>query len=114
MENLLIVESPAKCKTIKKYLGRKYEVMASYGHIADLSKKNMWIDIENNFQPNYIISSEKKKVVKQLKKVAKQAKKIRIATDEDREWEAIGRHIANQLNVNIDEKNRIVFCDCEF
>jgi len=97
MTDLLIVESPSKCKTIKKYLGDGFEVMASFGHIADLEKKNMGIDIHNKFTPTYIISSEKKKIVSALKKAAKDADKVWIATDEDREGEAIGRHVAQAL-----------------
>jgi len=107
--NLVIVESPAKSKTIKKYLGEGFEVKASFGHVVDLPRKNMGIDIEHNFRPSYEVSPEKKKIIAELKKLAKQAEKVRIATDEDREWEAIGWHVANQLKLDIDKTSRIVF-----
>ncbi len=108
-KNLVIVESPAKCKTIQKYLGKDYEVMASYGHISDLVKKNMGIDIENDFKPTYEISADKKKNVSALRKAAKAADKVWIATDEDREGEAIGWHVANALKLDIDKTARITF-----
>lgn len=108
-KNLVIVESPAKSKTIKKYLWTDYEVVASMGHIVDLPKKNMGIDMENNFQPLYEVSPDKKKVVAGLKKLAKDAEKVWIATDEDREGEAIGRHVATQLNLDVTKTPRIVF-----
>jgi len=85
MKNLVIVESPAKGKTIEKFLGKDFVVKASFGHIRDLAKKDLGIDIENNFTPTYIISDEKKKVVAELKKAAKEADKVWIATDPDRE-----------------------------
>ncbi len=107
--NLVIVESPAKSKTIKKYLWKWFEVKASYGHISDLPKKNMWIDIQNNFKPIYEISSDKKRVISELKKLAKKADKIWIATDEDREWEAIWWHVCNALKLDIEKTPRIVF-----
>lgn len=87
-DNLVIVESPAKAKTIEKYLGKDYKVMSSYGHIRDLKKKELSID-ENDLNPVYEIPEEKKKIVAELKKQAKQAKKIWLASDEDREGEAI-------------------------
>jgi len=111
-KNLVIVESPAKSKTIKKFLWEKFEVMASYWHISDLSKSGKWnlgVDIDNNFEPDYVISDDKKKVVSQLKKATKWCDKVRIATDEDREWEAIGRHVANALWLKIESTPRIVF-----
>lgn len=108
-KNLVIVESPAKSKTIKKYLWEWFEVVASMGHVTDLSKKNMGIDIENNFQPLYEISPDKKKTVAWLKRLAKSAETVWIATDEDREWEAIGRHVANQLKLDVKKTPRIVF-----
>jgi len=109
VKNLVIVESPAKSQTIKKYLWDWFEVKASFGHVVDLPKKNMWIDIKNNFQPTYQVSPDKKKVIAELKQLAKWADKVWIATDEDREWEAIWRHVANQLWLNIDKTPRIVF-----
>ena len=88
-KNLLIVESPAKSETIKKYLGADFEVKASYGHVVDLPTKELGVDINNNFAPKYQVSPEKIKVVNELKAYAKKADKIWIATDEDREGEAI-------------------------
>lgn len=85
MKNLVIVESPAKGKTIEKYLGSDYQVRASIGHIRDLKKKEMGIDIENGFEPDYEVSADKKKVVSELKKAAKAVDQVWIATDEDRE-----------------------------
>ena len=90
-KNLVIVESPAKCATISKYLGKDFTVMASYGHIVALAKKNMGIDINNGYLPAYEIDPDKKKVVSALKSAMKQADQVWIATDEDREGEAIGR-----------------------
>jgi len=108
-KNLVIVESPAKSKTIMKYLWAWFEVRASYGHVVDLPKKNMGIDIKNNFEPIYEVTPDKKKVITELKKIAKSVDKVWIATDEDREWEAIGRHVANQLWLDIKKTARIVF-----
>jgi len=108
-KNLVIVESPAKAGTIEKYLGSEYHVLASFGHIADLPKKWMGIDLDNNFAPTYEISPDKKKVVAQLKSAAKQAQTIWIATDEDREWEAIGRHVCQALWLDPKSTPRIVF-----
>lgn len=108
-ENLVIVESPAKSQTIKKFLWPDFEVKASFGHVVDLPQKSLWIDIENNFQPQYEVSPDKKKVISELKSLAKNAKKVWIATDEDREGEAIGRHVANQLGLDIKKTSRIVF-----
>jgi len=108
-ENLVIVESPAKSQTIKKFLWPDFEVKASFGHVVDLPQKSLWIDIENNFQPQYEVSPDKRKVISELKSLAKKAKKVWIATDEDREWEAIWRHVANQLWLDIKKTSRIVF-----
>ncbi len=108
-KNLVIVESPAKSKTIKKYLGTDYEVVASMGHIVDLPKKNMGIDVAKKFQPLYEVSPDKKRTVASLKKLAKDVEQVWIATDEDREGEAIGRHVANQLKLDIKTTPRIVF-----
>ena len=108
-KNLVIVESPAKSATIKKILWPDFEVKASYWHVVDLPQKKMWIDIENNFEPIYEVTPEKKKTILELKKFAKQADTIWIATDEDREWEAIWRHVANQLKLDVKTTKRIVF-----
>ncbi|MCS6983182.1 MAG: type I DNA topoisomerase [Candidatus Absconditabacterales bacterium] len=107
--HLVIVESPAKASTIEKYLGSDYHVLASFGHIADLPKKGMGIDIDNNFTPTYEITPEKRKVVSHLKSAAKQAQTIWIATDEDREGEAIGWHICTALGLDPTTTKRIVF-----
>jgi len=108
-KNLVIVESPAKAKTIKKYLGKDFDVKSSYGHIRDLSKKKMGVDIENNFKPDYIIDKDKSKLVKELKEAVKKSEMIWLASDEDREGEAIAWHLSEVLK--LDEKNakRIVF-----
>ena len=105
----MIVESPAKSQTIKKFLGPDYEVKASYGHVVDLPQKGMGIDIEHNFIPQYEVTPDKKRVISELKALAAKAKKVWIATDEDREGEAIGRHVANQLGLDISKTSRIVF-----
>ncbi len=97
MNNLVIVESPAKSATIKKFLGEGFEVKASFGHVVDLPQKEIGIDTKHNFEPTYVVSPDKTKVVSELKALAKKADKVWIATDEDREGEAIGRHVANQL-----------------
>ena len=107
-KNLVIVESPAKAKTIEKFLGPDYVVKSSIGHIRDMPKKDMGVSIENDFQPTYAISSDKKKVVADLKKSAKSANKIYLATDEDREGEAIAWHLQQALSLDLDTP-RIVF-----
>ena len=109
MANLIIVESPAKAATIKGYLGSNYKVIASKGHIRDLPKSSLGIDIENDFTPHYINISGKGDVIKQLKKEAKTANKIFLATDPDREGEAISWHIATALGIPLDKKCRISF-----
>ncbi len=109
MSDLVIVESPAKAKTIKKYLGGDYEVIASMGHVRDLPKSKMGIDFENNFQPQYIDMKGKEDVIKELKKYAKKSGKIYLATDPDREGEAISWHIAQMLNLDLDDNNRVEF-----
>ena len=108
-ENLVIVESPAKAKTIEKILGKNFLVKSSFGHIRDLEKKDFGVDINNNYQPNYIISEDKKKVVSDLKKCAKSAKTVWIASDEDREGEAIAWHLMEVLHLDPKNTNRIVF-----
>ena len=106
--NLVIVESPAKAKTIEKFLGGDYVVKSSIGHIRDMPKKGMGISIENNFQPTYEVSSDKKKVVSELKKAVKNSQTVYLATDEDREGEAIACHLIESLNLSNDTP-RIVF-----
>lgn len=108
-KNLVIVESPAKAKTIEGFLGKDYTVKSSFGHIRDLPGKNISIDIENNFEPNYVISDDKKKVVTELKKLAKKAEIVWLATDEDREGEAISWHLMEALNLDESITRRIVF-----
>ena len=99
-KNLVIVESPAKGKTIEKFLGPDFKVVASMGHIRDLPVKSLGIDIENNFAPEYWINDDKKKTVTSLKKLAKESNEVWIATDEDREWEAIGWHLCHTLTIS--------------
>jgi DNA topoisomerase-1 len=108
-KNLVIVESPAKAKTIEKYLGGEFTVKSSFGHIRDLPKKGMNIDIENNFAPNYEINSDKKKVVAELRKAAKEAQDVWLASDEDREGEAIAWHLTQTLKLDPKKTKRIVF-----
>ena len=108
-KNLVIVESPAKAKTIEKYLGSEFKVSSSYGHISDLPKKEIGIDFENNFKPKYIISSDKKDIVKQLKKQALSAETVWLASDEDREGEAIAWHLFESLKLDKSKTKRIVF-----
>ncbi len=108
-KNLVIVESPAKAKTIEGFLGKDFTVVSSFGHIRDLSSKNMGIDIENGFAPNYQVSADKKEVVKKLKELAKKSDIIWLATDEDREGEAIAWHLAETLKLNEKNTRRIVF-----
>ena len=109
LKNLVIVESPAKAKTIEKFLGKDYKVMSSYGHIRDLKKKNFSIDVENNFQPIYEIPSDKKELVAQLKKMASEAQMVWLASDEDREGEAISWHLYEVLGLKPENTRRIVF-----
>ncbi len=108
-KNLVIVEPPAKGKTIEKFLGADYKVVASMGHIRDLPQKSLGIDIENDFTPEYDISEDKEKTVNSLKKLAKTAKEVWIATDEDREGEAIGWHLCHALNIDPAKTKRIAF-----
>ncbi|MGB4985734.1 MAG: type I DNA topoisomerase [Erysipelotrichaceae bacterium] len=112
MKNLVIVESPTKSKTIEKYLGSDYHVISSKGHIRDLAtsgKGGLGVDVENNFTPNYIVSKDKKDVVKELKAQAKKVDKIFLASDPDREGEAIAYHLASVLGLDIQQENRVVF-----
>ena len=107
--NLVIVESPAKAKTIEKYLGKDYKVSSCYGHIRDLAKDDKSIDKENGFIPTYVPSPEKKKVIKELKSLKSKSKKVFLATDNDREGEAIAWHLKELLNLKEDEYERIIF-----
>lgn len=109
IKSLVIVESPAKAKTIEKYLGLDYIVASSVGHIRDLPKKGMSIDIDNGFIPQYEVNEDKKKVVSELKKLVKTSKRVLLATDEDREGEAIAWHLYETLGLNKKETKRIVF-----
>jgi DNA topoisomerase-1 len=108
-KNLVIVESPAKAKTIEGYLGKDFQVKSSYGHVRDLPKDDFAIDIENGFNPTYAITSDKKDVVKELRKLAKEAETIYLASDDDREGEAISWHLKEALDLNDDKTRRIVF-----
>ena len=107
-KNLVIVESPAKAKTIEKFLGSDYKVMSSYGHIRDLKKKEMSIDVDK-LEPVYEIPEEKVKLVKDLKNNAEKAEKVWLASDEDREGEAISWHLCEVLGLDEKKTNRIVF-----
>lgn len=109
MSNLVIVESPAKAKTIQKYLGSGYEVMASMGHIRDLPKSKMGVDKDNDFKPQYTDMKGKEDVIKEMKKRAKKCDKVYLATDPDREGEAISWHIAQILKLDMEENNRVAF-----
>lgn len=109
VKNLVIVESPAKAKTIEKFLGKDFSVMSSFGHVRDLSKKDLSIDVEKGFIPKYEISADKKKIVSELKKIAKTAETIWLATDEDREGEAISWHLVEALDIDEKKTKRIVF-----
>ena len=100
LKKLVIVESPSKATTIKKYLGKGYSVVASMGHIIDLPKSQLAVDIDNNFEPKYITIRGKGEIVKKLKREAKNADKIFLATDPDREGEAISWHLAHLLNID--------------
>jgi DNA topoisomerase-1 len=108
-DNLVIVESPAKAKTIEKFLGKDYLVKSSYGHVRDLVKNDKGIKIESNFEPVYEISSDKAKVIDELKKLSKKAKVVWLATDEDREGEAISWHLFESLKLDKKQTRRIVF-----
>ena len=108
-KTLVIVESPAKAKTIEKFLGKRYKVKASVGHVRDLPKSRLGVDIENNFEPDYINIRGKGDLIKELKKEAKKAKKVYLATDPDREGEAISWHLSYILGIDEDEKCRIEF-----
>ncbi|MFD2566513.1 type I DNA topoisomerase [Pseudotenacibaculum haliotis] len=108
-KNLVIVESPAKAKTIEKFLGKDFQVESSFGHIADLPSKELGVNVDGDFKPKYIVSSDKKAVVKKLKDLAKKAETVWLASDEDREGEAIAWHLSEQLKLNEENTKRIVF-----
>lgn len=110
-KNLVIVESPAKAKTIEGYLGKDYKVSSSMGHVRDLPKGNGAIDVENNFEPTYEVSPEKKEVIAKLKKMSEEAEMVYLASDEDREGEAISWHLKEVLNLNDEKTRRIVFTE---
>jgi DNA topoisomerase-1 len=109
IENLVIVESPAKAKTIERFLGKGYTVKSSFGHIRDLAKKNLGINIEEGFAPQYIVPADKKKIVSELKSLAKDSSMVWLATDEDREGEAIAWHLFEELKLDKEKTRRIVF-----
>lgn len=108
-KNLVIVESPAKAKTIEKYLGADFKVVSSHGHISDLPDKELGVDVEKNFMPKYTVSSDKKKLVSELKTLAKKSNTVWLASDEDREGEAIAWHLSNVLELQKENTKRIVF-----
>ena len=107
-KSLVIVESPSKAKTIKKYLGNDFSVEASSGHLIDLPSSKLGVDLEDNFKPQYVVIKGKKKFLNQLEKAAKKADKVFLASDPDREGEAIAWHIVNKLNIH-DKSYRILF-----
>ncbi|WP_426492352.1 type I DNA topoisomerase [Hymenobacter sp. 102] len=109
VKNLVIVESPAKAKTIEGYLGKDFVVKSSFGHVRDLPKDNNAIDIANGFKPTYVVSADKREIISQLKKLAKEAETVWLASDDDREGEAISWHLAETLNLNDKKTRRIVF-----
>lgn len=111
MSTLVIVESPAKAKTIRKYLGKGYDVAASMGHVRDLPKSQFGIDVENNYQPKYINIRGKEKIIKELKDKAKKSDNVLLATDPDREGEAISWHLAQLLGLNVNDTNRVTFSE---
>ncbi|GAA6765953.1 hypothetical protein AAFH68_18920 [Flavobacterium sp. CGRL1] len=108
-KNLVIVESPAKAKTIEKFLGSDFQVESSYGHIADLPSKEIGVDVENGFKPKYEVSPDKKALVTKLKSLSKNAETVWLASDEDREGEAISWHLAEELKLDTKKTKRIVF-----
>ena len=108
-KKLVIVESPSKAKTIKGYLGRGYNVLASNGHVRDLPKSQLGVDIDNNFEPKYITIRGKGDILSKLKKEAKEADVVYLATDPDREGEAISWHLAESLNLDLNKECRVTF-----
>jgi len=110
-KNLIIVESPAKAKTIERFLGKNYKVESSYGHIADLPQKELGVDVDNNFKPKYVVNDDKKSVVSKLSKAAKSCDTVWLASDEDREGEAIAWHLFDELKLKEENTKRIVFSE---
>ena len=110
-KNLVIVESPAKAKTIEGYLGKDFQVKSSMGHIRDLAKGNDSVDIDNDFKPKYVVSPSSKKVVSELRALAKKSETVWLATDEDREGEAISWHLVEALDLKPEQTKRIVFSE---
>ena len=108
-KNLVIVESPTKAKTLSKFLGRNYKIMASIGHLRDLPKSKFGVDIENNFEPEYIKVRGKAKIINEIKKEADKADNVYLASDPDREGEAIAWHLSYLLGLDINQKNRVIF-----
>ena len=100
IKNLVIVESPAKAKTIEKFLGKDFKVASSFGHISDLPSKELGVDVEGDFKPKYIVPNDKKKIVKELRTLSKKAEKVWLASDEDREGEAIAWHLSETLKLD--------------
>ena len=111
MANLVIVESPTKTKSIKKYLGKNYEVVASKGHVRDLPKSTLGVDVDNGFTPKYLNIKKQAEIIKMLKAEAKGKDKIYLATDPDREGEAISWHLAHILNLDPGDVNRVTFSE---
>ena len=111
MANLVILESPSKAKTVKKYLGDGYDVIASTGHIIDLPKSKMGVDIENDFAPQYVNMKDKSEIIKELKKRAKSSDVVYLATDPDREGEAIAWHLSHLLNIDENAPVRVTFSE---
>ena len=109
MSDLVIVESPHKAKTVKRYLGSNYEVVASMGHLRDLPKSKLGVDIDHNFEPQYINIKDKESLIKDIKKKAKAADHVYLAGDPDREGEAISWHLAQLLGLDLNDKNRVAF-----
>ena len=109
MSKLVIVESPAKAKTIKKYLGSGYEVVASNGHVRDLPKSKIGIDVDHGFKPQYVNIDSKGDLIKKLQQKAADSESVYLATDPDREGEAISWHLAQMLALNVDSQNRVTF-----
>ena len=110
-KNLVIVESPAKAKTIEKFLGKDFKVASSFGHIADLPSKELGVNVDDGFSAKYVVSGDKKKIVSELKSLAKKAETIWLASDEDREGEAIAWHLSNTLKLTNTDSKRIVFSE---
>ena len=108
-KNLVIVESPAKAKTIERFLGKDFKVSSCFGHIVDLPSKELGVNIDNDFKPKYIVNDDKKKIVNELKKLVKDVDIVWLASDEDREGEAIAWHLFKTLNLNSENTKRIVF-----